>query len=150
MAGRFEILRRAADRLEVELAGELGERTLVQCEAEIRTQLSVIKSGGVKVLVDLVAVKGYSLEARDVLVTLQRFLGSKASQTAFIADSPSSRSLALWLAHMTQGQVIKSFGRREDALAWLAGSVGPVTGVRPVHRAREATAIPRRRKRTAG
>jgi hypothetical protein len=135
--GRFEICRRAADRFEVELTGELGERTLLACEAEVRTQLSAAKSGGIKVLIDLFGVEGYSLEARDVLVGLQRFLGGKASQTAFISDSAVGRSLALWVAHMTGGQVIKSFGRREDATAWLAGSVGPTTGVRPVLRARE-------------
>jgi hypothetical protein len=125
------------DRFEVELKGELSERTLLACEAEVRTQLSAAKAGGVKALIDLFGVEGYSVEARDVLVTLQRFLGGKASQTAFISDSALGRSLALWVAHMTEGQVIKSFSRHEDSTAWLSGSVGPTTGIRPVLRARE-------------
>jgi hypothetical protein len=36
---------------------------------------------------------------------------------------------------MTENQVIKSFARRVDAEAWLAGVAGPTTGVRPVVRA---------------
>lgn len=122
---------------------------MVACEAEVRAQLSVTKAGGVKVLIDLVGVAGYSLEARDALVALQRFLGGKASQTAFVADSPSSRSLALWIAHMTEGQVIKSFLQRDQANAWLADNTGPTTGVRPVLRAREP-ARARKRRRAAG
>ena len=149
-AGRFVILRKAADQLEVELAGELSERTLVACEAEVRAQLSVIKPGCVKVLIDLVSVQGYSLEARDGLVALQRHLGNKAAQTAYVAESPAGRGLALWITHMTRGQVVKGFSRRDDAETWLVGSAGPTTGVRPVAAVRDGARPPRRRKRATG
>lgn len=135
--GHFGICRRAVDRFEVELKGELSEQTLLACETEVRTQLSVTKTGGVKVLIDLAGVEGYSLEARDVLVSLQRFLGGRASQTAFISDSALGRSLALWVARMTEGQVIESFSRREDSTVWLSGGVEPATGARPVLRPRK-------------
>lgn len=141
--GRFVVIRSAADQLVVELAGDLSERTLVSCEAEARVQLSVAKPG-VKVLVDLLEARGYSLEARDGLVVLQTHLGSKASQTAYVADSPAGRGLALWVSHMSASQVIKSFARRSDAEAWLAGSAGPTTGVRPVVRARDRNLDPPR------
>jgi hypothetical protein len=145
-AGRFVVLRRAADQLVVELAGELSECTLVTCEAEARAQLSVAKPG-VKVLLNLVDVQGYSLEARDCLVVLQRHLGSKAIQTAYVADSVASRGLALWVSHMSNNQVIKSFACRGDAEAWLAGAAGPTTGVRPVAREHDA---PRPQKKAFG
>jgi hypothetical protein len=145
-AGRYVVIRSAADQLVVELAGELTERTLVNCEAEARVQLSVAKPS-VRVIVDLVEVTGYSLEARDALVALQSQLASKASQTAYVADSAAGRGLALWVSHMSPGQVIKSFARRSDAEAWLAGSAGPTTGVRPVARARALD--PRRPRRKA-
>lgn len=145
--GRFVVLRRAADQLTVELAGELSERTLVTCEGEARAQLSVAKPG-VKVLIDLTGVQGYSLEARDALVALQRHLASKATQTAYVADSAAGRGLALWVSHMSENQVIKSFGRRADAEAWLAGVAGPTTGVRPVARAIEQDP-PRRTRRAS-
>jgi hypothetical protein len=145
--GRFVVLRRAADQLTVELAGDLSERTLVTCEAEARAQLSVAKPG-VKVLIDLVGVQGYSLEARDALVALQRHLASKATQTAYVTDSAAGRGLALWVSHMSENQVIKSFARRADAEAWLAGVAGPTTGVRPVARAVEH-GPPRRNKKAS-
>jgi hypothetical protein len=134
--GRFVVIRRAADQLVIELSGELSEHTLVSCEAEARVQLSVAKPG-VKVLFDLLDVRGYSLEARDGLVALQAHLGSKAGQTAYVADSAAGRGLALWGSHMNASQVIKTFSRRSDAEAWLAGSAAPTTGVRPVARARD-------------
>jgi hypothetical protein len=135
-AGRFVVVRKATDQLVVELAGDLGERTLVACEAEVRAQLSVAKPA-MRVLIDLVEVSGYTLEARDGLVLLQRHLGSKASQTAYVAESASGRGLALWVSHMTEHQVIKCFARHADAEVWLAGVAGPTTGVRPVARARD-------------
>jgi hypothetical protein len=136
-AGRFAIVRRASDHLDIELAGELSERTLVACDAEVCAQLSAAKPGAIRVLIDLAAVETYSIEARDALVALQKHLAGKASQTAFIASSPAGRGLALWASHMTEGQVIKSFAQRADAEGWLLGSPGPTTGVRPVVRARD-------------
>ena len=146
--GRFVVIRSAADQLAVELAGDLTERTLVSCEAEARVQLSVAKPG-VKVLVDLLQVSGYSLEARDGIVALQAHLGTKAGQTAYVADSAAGRGLALWVSHMSATQVIKSFTRRSDAEAWLAGGAGPTTGVRPVVRARDVDP-PRPHKKAFG
>jgi hypothetical protein len=142
------VLRRAADQLVVELLGELSERTLLTCEAEARAQLSVAKPG-VKLLIDLTGVQGYSLEARDCLVVLQRHLGSKATQTAYVAASAAGRGLALWVSHMSDGQLIKSFARRGDAEGWLAGAAGPTTGVRPVARELEAKPAQATQKKTA-
>lgn len=148
--GRFLSTRRSASQLHLELAGELDERTILACEAEARAELSVVKPSGVTVLVDLVEVHGYSLAARDGLVALQGHLRVKASQTAYVANSAASRGLALWVMHTTEGQVIKCFARREDAEAWLAGSAGPSTGVRPVARARDPLALPPDKKKAHG
>ena len=145
-AGRFAIVRRATDHLDIELAGELSDRVLITCDAEVCAQLSAAKPGVVRVLIDLVAVEAYSIEARDALVSLQKHLAGKASQTAFVAATAVSRGLALWVAHVSQGQVIMSFSRRGDAESWLLGSTGPTTGIRPVARARDGE---RRRKRSS-
>ena len=144
--GRFVIVRRAADHLEIELAGELTDRVLVSCDAEVCAQLSAARPGTVRVLIDLVTVDAYSIEARDGLVSLQKHLAGKASQTAFVASTPVSRGLALWVSHVSQGQVIKSFARRGDAESWLLGAAGPTTGIRPVVRARDGE---RRRKKSS-
>lgn len=149
-AGRFVVRRVAANQLELELAGELAERTLRDCEAEVRAQLSVAKPGAVRAIVELRAVEGYSFEARDALVALQRHLGAKAGQTAYLADTSAGRGLALWVMHMAEGQVIKCFARRAEADAWLAGSAGPTTGVRPVVRARDPERARPRKKKAIG
>jgi hypothetical protein len=149
-SGRFKIVRRAADKLEVELAGDLTEPVVQACEADVRTQLGVTKAAAVKVSIDLCGVAAYTLEARTGLVALQRFLGLKASQTAFVADSAASRGLALWVMHTTEGQVIKTFAHGDDALAWLTGSFGPTTGVRPVMRADARKRRPSRGRKIAG
>ena len=140
-AGGFRIARRTAGRLEVELSGDLTEPIVRACEADVRAQLGVTKADAIKASIDLRAVRGYTLEARDGLVSLQRFLGAKASQTAFIANSAEGRGLALWVMHTTEGQVIKTFAHLEEGDAWLLGATGPTTGVRPV-----AQAQPRKRR----
>jgi hypothetical protein len=109
-------------------------------------QLGVAKQGAFRVVVDLQTVVGYSLEARDALVALQRHLGGAASQTAYVTASSAGRALAMWTAHMMPNQVVKNFSNRDDAVGWLIGDVGPVSGVRStVDRAERATVSGRRR-----
>ena len=133
--GSFSVVRRATDKLDLELAGDLTEADVGACETELRALLSATKQGALKALFDLRGIEGYTLAARAALVSLQRFIDTKANQTAFVASSAVSRGLALWVMHMTEQPSIKSFASREDAVAWLSGDVGPTTGVRPVMRA---------------
>jgi len=142
---QFQVARKSPDHLEIALSGELTERLVVACDGEVRAQLSASKPSGVAVLVDLTRVTGYSLEARDALLGLQRSLSNKARQTAYLAYSAPARSLSLWVRHMAEGQVVRIFGVIEDATAWLAGTAGPTTGVRPVARARRTTPTIRRK-----
>jgi len=143
--GQFEVTRRSADQLEIALVGELTERTVVSCDAEVRTQLSASKPAGVSVLVDLTKVSGYSLEARDALVGLQRSLAPKAKLSAYLADTAASRSLSLWVRHNADSQTVKIFNDLAEAQAWMGGVAGPTTGVRPVARARRLTPASRRK-----
>jgi hypothetical protein len=143
--GQFEVTRKSADQLEIALGGELTERTVASCDAEVRAQLSASKPAGVAVLVDLTKVSGYSLEARDALVGLQRSLAGKARQTAYLASNAGSRSLSLWVRHNADAQTVKIFNDMTDAQAWIGGFSGPTTGVRPVARARKETPASRRK-----
>jgi hypothetical protein len=148
--GHFKIVRGGADRLEIALSGELDEVNIKACDREARAELSIAKARSIKVTIDLSRVEGYSLEARDALVVLQRQLGGVASQTAYVTASSPGRSLALWTSHMTSSQVIDRFSNREDAFAWVASSTGPSTGVHEIRRADEREAAPRRRRSTRG
>ena len=140
------VIRASAVRLEIALAGELSAHAVAAAEAEARAQLSAAKPGGVALVVDLRGLGGASLEARDALVALQQALAPKLRQTAYVADTPAGRGLSLWLRHTVQDQVIKAFGGREDALAWLVADAGPTTGVRPVARSRRPTPLMRPRR----
>lgn len=143
--GQYQVARKSADQLEIALSGELTERVVVACDADARAQLSATKPSGVAVIVDLTGVTGYSLEARDALLNLQRSLAGKARQTAYLADCAAARSLSLWVRHMAEGQAVSIFATRDDAGPWLAGTSGPTTGVRPVARARRTTPVSRRK-----
>jgi hypothetical protein len=151
-SGWFKIARRSAGKLEIEFAGELTDAVVRACDADLRAQLSAAKAAAIKATIDLRDIEAYALEARDALVALQRFLGTKTNQTAFIASTAASRGLALWVMHTTEGQVIKTFAQPDDAEGWLTGALGPTTGVRPVvptdHEARRRR--PARSRKVAG
>src|ERR1700742_1367078 len=96
----FRISRNAHQKLRVELSGDIDEEVALGCEREARTQLALAGAGTLRVLWDLSGVRGYSLEARVVIVRLQRFLTTKAVRTAYVAEEATPRSLALWAARM--------------------------------------------------
>jgi len=142
--GRYAVARRATDWLEVTLDGEIDPRTALSCEREVRAQIALAPTG-LRVLVNLCGVSGYELEAREQLVSLQRCLGAKASQTAYVADSAPGRALALWAIHNTQDQSIRSFVRAGEAAQWLGASDIAQSGVREVRSTRRTVSGRKRR-----
>jgi hypothetical protein len=149
---RYAVVRRASDWLEVSLKGDLDAQVLLACEREVRAQIALAPPG-LRAIVNLSEVRGYHLEAREQLVSMQRCIGAKAAQTAYVAEGAPGRALALWVIHTSQGQVVRSFARAAEAEQWLAEQNGdPQSGVREVQRdvlkARE-TATRRPRKRAA-
>jgi len=113
--------------------------------ADARAQLSAARPGSVAVLIDLSGLETCSLEARDAIVAMQRALGGKARQTAYVADTATGRGVSLWVRHTVDDQVIKAVASRDDALAWLSAEAGPTTGVRPVVRSRRMTPVKARK-----
>jgi hypothetical protein len=145
--GRYAVRRHATECLEVDFEGTLDAATVMACERELRTQLAHAPNG-LRAVVNLIGVSGYQLEARDHLVAMQRFIGSKATQTAYTASSAEARGLGLWVVHSSQSQLVKLFGRAEDASSWLDGVVDAQSGVRKVDddaRRRRRTTIGRKR-----
>jgi hypothetical protein len=128
----FRVSRSAIDQFTVELAGTLDEETALAYERETRVQLALVVDSSLRVLWDLSAVEGYSLEARMVLVRLQRFLTIKAERTAYVAAEATPRSLALWAARMGNDARACIAADHESAAAWLTGRGDPTTLVRQV------------------
>jgi len=145
--GRYAVVRRATDWLEVTFDGDLDAQTALSCEREVRAQITLAPST-LRAIVSLSGVTGYQLEAREQLVSLQRCIGAKASQTAYIAESAPGRALALWVIHTAQGQVVRSFSRATEASDWLGVSDPTQSGVREVRKTRPINL--RRRKSANG
>lgn len=133
--GRYAVVRRATDCLEVTLEGDLDPQIALSCEREVRAQIALAPST-LRAIVSLSGVTGYQLEAREQLVSLQRCIGAKAAQTAYLAESVPGRALALWVIHTAQGQAVRSFSRAAEAADWLGISDPTQSGVREVRNTR--------------
>jgi hypothetical protein len=134
----FRVTRSAIDRFTVELGGMLDEETALACERETRVQLALVGDASLLVLWDLSTVDGYSLEARMVIVRLQRFLTVKAERTAYVAADAAARSLAVWAARMGNDARACIAADHDSAIAWLSGRSEPNTLVQPVAGLRNA------------
>jgi hypothetical protein len=117
----FRVSRTAVQKLTIELLGALDEEIALCCERETRADLAATAEGSLRVLWDLSSVIGYSIEARGVIVRLQRFLARKAQRTAYIAPDATPRSLALWAARMGDEAGACIAADRAGAEAWLSG-----------------------------
>lgn len=84
---------------------------------------------GWELLVDLTEVSGFDADARRELQTLQRALAAQEVRTAFVADRPRVRGLALWLAHTSNDPLARPFHLRAQAEAWLASREGRVQSI---------------------
>lgn len=134
----FTVSRVQPEEICIALHGALDEETALACEREVRTQLSLSKDGSLHVLWDLHELTSYTLDARAVLVRLQKFLASKASRTVYVAERPEPRSLALWAVHMAGHWHAHLSVDVETARAWLRGrddtetKVKQLASVRPL------------------
>jgi hypothetical protein len=137
----FHIERSHTDEVGVLLSGCLDESVLLSCERELRMQLGLAKSASLRVLIDLRGVTGYTLDARTVLVRMQRFIAVKASRVIFVVDRPEPRALALWAVHMAGPWDARMAADPSDARAFLRGRSDPPTGVRPLASTRPPSAV---------
>jgi hypothetical protein len=131
----------------------MDETTALFCELETRADLALVVRRSLNVLWDLRGLTGYSLEARGVFVRLQQFLSSKTLRTAYLAQDPVARSLALWAARMGNQSSACIAADHDAAAAWLAGQdesavriVVPhiAEGLPPASPGAQASLLPRR------
>jgi hypothetical protein len=114
-----------AQRLTIELNGEIDEDAALSCERETRAQLAATAERSLHVLWDLSRLTDYSLAARAAIVRLQCFLTGKAQRTAYVAPHAMTRSLALWTARMGNQSQACIAADRDAADLWLAGGAAP-------------------------
>lgn len=115
----FQLFRSASQTLRLQLSGDLDEAVALHCERETRVDLTLVVEPSLRVLWDLSALSSYSLESRVVVVRLQQFLAAKALRTAYVANTPAARSLALWAARMGDQSAACIAADVAAAEAWL-------------------------------
>lgn len=116
---RFQLFRSASQTLTLQLSGDLDESVALHCERDARADLMLVVRPSLRVLWDLRALDSYSLESRVVVVRLQQFLSTKALRTAYVANTQSARSLALWAARMGDQSAACIAADLSGAEAWL-------------------------------
>jgi len=116
---RFQLFRSASQTLTLQLSGDLDEGVALHCERDARADLTLVVRPSLRVLWDLRALESYSLESRVVVVRLQQFLSTKALRTAYVANTQSARSLALWAARMGDQSAACIAADLSGAEAWL-------------------------------
>lgn len=115
----FQLFRSASHTLTLQLSGDLDEAVALHCERETRADLMLVVRPSLRVLWDLSELSSYSLESRVVIVRMQQFLSTKALRTAYVANTPAARSLALWAARMGGQSAACIAADHSGAEAWL-------------------------------
>lgn len=87
---------------------------------ELRRQLASVTPGSIEVYFDLDELTRCSIDARTILLDLQRFLGHVARRTAYVANRPLFRGIGLWICHMAPDANARTFAVAVHADAWLA------------------------------
>jgi hypothetical protein len=135
----FQLFRSASHTLTLQLSGDLDEAVALHCERETRADLTLVVRPSLRVLWDLSALSSYSLESRVVVVRVQQFLSTKALRTAYVANTPAARSLALWAARMGGQSAACIAADQSGAHGWLrdqddsAVRIVLSRGLRPLH-----------------
>jgi hypothetical protein len=82
------------------------------------------------VLIDMKEVTGCDVAARTALIGVQATLRKRAARTAYLADQPRFRGLALWVAHLAGDAGAKAVPTQVAADAWLGMTEGRVDDAR--------------------
>lgn len=112
------------NELRVEFAGPFSDGDAVEFEREMQRMVAVMPVGRYNVLMDMTGMTSYSASAREVLVRTQKSFAECAKRTAYVADRPSIRGMALWVAHLSGDQNAKALATHEQAKRWCENAIG--------------------------
>ena len=116
----------ALSELRVIFEGTLAAPDAQALEKEIDRMVGVMRVRRYNVLMDMTGLIGYTNEARDSLVRIQTVLADVCRRTAYVANRPNIRGMALWIAHLSGDQNVKAVATREQAQHWWSSQVGRV------------------------
>jgi hypothetical protein len=114
-----------ACRLLVRLRGALEDDTVQHLSEALLARLDEIGPGG-ELIIDMHELESCTTEARLRLIELQRGIAKLAARTAFVADRPRFRGVALYVAHHSDDTYARAFHLVAQADAWLRRSEGRI------------------------
>lgn len=112
------------NELRVEFEGPFGDSDAADLERELQRMISIMPVGRYNVLMDMMGMTNYSTSARDVLVRVQKSFAEFAKRTAYVANRPNIRGMALWVAHLSGDQNAKALATVDQAKGWWAETIG--------------------------
>lgn len=112
------------NELRIEFEGQFETTDAKELEREVQRMVNVMPVGRYDVLMDMVGMTNYSADARDALVRVQRTFAEFARRTAYIANRPNIRGMALWVAHLSGDQNAKAVASRDHVKQWWSATVG--------------------------
>jgi len=115
-------------RLLVRLRGALEDDAVQGLSSNLLQRLDAIGPGG-ELIVDMDELESCTTEARMRLIELQRSIARLAVRTAFVADRPRFRGVALYIAHHSDDTSARAFHLRAQADAWLRRSEGRIESI---------------------
>jgi hypothetical protein len=103
--------------------GPIDEQAASALEKAVAEAIGTLEKGTFNVVFNLRGVTDVSLDARPVLVKVQKLLATKAKRTAYYDDRPTFRGLALWIAHLAGDPNTKALGSFEQVQKWLSEDI---------------------------
>jgi anti-anti-sigma regulatory factor len=117
-----------ARRLLVRLRGSLEDDTVQHLCDDLLPRLREIGPGG-ELIIDMHELESCSTEARLRLIELQRDIAELSTRTAFVANRPRFRGVALYVAHHSDDTRARAFHFPAQADAWLRRSEGRIESI---------------------
>jgi ABC-type transporter Mla MlaB component len=117
---RYDLVLRE-DRVHLVLHGSLEAESLPSVANALDALLAEIAEGS-RVLVDLGNLERCDPAARRTLARIQRRLRDRGCRTAWLAQSPRLRGLALWVVYAANDPRATPVGDVDLAEAWLEGT----------------------------
>jgi hypothetical protein len=115
-------------RLLVRLRGALEDEAVQHISDDLLPRLHEIGPGG-ELIIDMLELESCTTEARMRLIELQRGIAKLATRTAFVADRPRFRGVALYVAHHSDDTSARAFHLAAQAESWLRRSEGRIESI---------------------
>jgi hypothetical protein len=122
------------NELRIEFDGNFAALDASNLERDIQRMITIMPMGRYNVLMNLCAMTAYDTGARDALVRIQKSFAAYAKRTAYVADRPNIRGMALWVAHLSGDDNAKAVATLDQVKEWWANQVGRIAEVRSASR----------------